>query len=115
MIMSLEKDSKNVQLQAARLFIENRLMRLPKVIIGMRSQLTNYDPERDRKIAQDIVATFAMSCHGIRGYFHVDPQELLEKAAVHTLATDSRYRRLSNAARSRRTPRGTEKKTRVSV
>lgn len=103
--MDFSGSGKNQQLQAARLFIENKLMRWPKIVVGMRSQLSNYDPEKDKKIAQDIVATFAMSCHGIRGYFHVDPQTLLERDSVHTGTMATKYRRLNNAARSRRTPR----------
>lgn len=105
--MDFSGSGKNVQLQAARLFIENNLMRWPKFIIGIRSQLSNYDPEKDRKIAQDIVATFAMSCHGIRGYFHVDPQDLLEAATAKVDTSGPRYRRLDSSARARRTVRAT--------
>jgi hypothetical protein len=113
--MDFSGAGKNVQLQAARLFIENNLVRWPKFIIGIRSQLSNYDPEKDRKIAQDVVATFGMSCHGIRGYFHVDPQDLLEAATKRADPEAFRYRRLSDTARSRRIPRTTVETKRVSV
>ena len=113
--MDFSGAGKNVQLQAARLFIENQLMRWPKFIIGIRSQLSNYDPEKDRKIAQDVVATFGMSCHGIRGYFHVDPQDLLEAATKRASPETTRHRRLSNEGRSRRTPRETSETQRVPI
>jgi hypothetical protein len=111
--MDFSGAGKNVQLQAARLFIENHLMRWPKFIVGIRSQLSNYDPEKDRKIAQDIVATFAMSCHGIRGYFHVDPQDLLEAATAKVRTDGPRYRRLPESARNRRSPRETSAPQRI--
>lgn len=100
---------KMMYLHAARLMIESRLLTWPKDIIGIRSQLTNYDPERDRHIAQDIVATVSMSAHGIRTWFHVSPEELLDRAnvLVHPEAKD--VRRVSNKNRSKRSPRARAK------
>jgi hypothetical protein len=66
-----------------RLFIENSLMRWPKLLNGVRSQLLNYDPKLDRGIfpkrAQDIVAAFAMSAFVARVLFNVEDQKLLPK------------------------------------
>jgi hypothetical protein len=59
--------------------IEAELMTWPKFAIGIRSQLTNYEPEKDRagmaKISQDIVATFCMSAWAIRAWFSIGPEE----------------------------------------
>ena len=100
---------KMAYLHASRLLIEAQLFSWPKEIVGIRSQLTNYDPERDRgvasKIAQDIVATLAMSGHAIRTWFHVDPKELLKEISPLVQDADTGPRRLSRAARSRRSSR----------
>jgi len=96
-------------LHAARLMIESRLMTWPKEIIGIRSQLTNYDPERDKKIAQDIVATMAMSAHAIRTWFHVSPEELLERASIQVSPISYDSRRFTNRERSRRSPKARPK------
>lgn len=67
----------------ARLMIEAKLMIWADIIVGMRSQLTNYDPAKDRtgepKISQDLVATFAMSAHVIRALFHFSPSDFTSK------------------------------------
>jgi hypothetical protein len=100
---------KSGYLQAARLLIESQLLSWPKAIVGIRSQLTNYDPEADRganaKIAQDIVASLSMSAHAIRSYFHVSPQELYEKANQVDDQKPDKVRRLPSKARNRRIPR----------
>ena len=100
---------KSGYLQAARLLVESKLLSWPKAIVGIRSQLTNYDPEADRganaKIAQDIVASLSMSAHAIRSYFHVSPQELYEKANLLDDQKPEKVRRLPGRARTRRTPR----------
>jgi hypothetical protein len=100
---------KAMYLQAGRLLMESQLFRWPKEISGMRSQLSNYDPEKDRgssaKIAQDIVAAFAMSAHGIRVWFHVDPKELLAEAAANLESLVDDNRRLPTTARTRRSAR----------
>lgn len=100
--MDFSGSKKMMYLHAARLMIESRLMTWPKDIVGIRSQLTNYDPERDRKIAQDIVATMSMSAHGIRTTFHVSPEELLEKANAMVYPDALKVRRVPNATRSKR-------------
>jgi len=63
---------KSGYLVIARMFIESHLMVWPRSVIGIRSQLSNYDPARDKNIAQDIVVTLAMSAYVLRAYFDVD-------------------------------------------
>jgi hypothetical protein len=93
---------KSVYLQAARLLIENKLLAWPRDIVGIRSQLSNYDPENDKKIAQDIVATIGMTAHGIRTWFHLSPQELLATISAVDKQPHSSVRRLPEKARNRR-------------
>lgn len=92
-------------LQALRLLIEAGLLLWPKNIIGIRSQLANYDLEKDKAIAQDIVATMSMSAHAIRTYFHVDPQELLDQIHEKPHKITHGPRRSSPADRSKRSSR----------
>jgi hypothetical protein len=72
---------KPAYLISARLMIEAQLMVWPKFVVGLRSQLTNYDPTKDTvtapKIAQDLVACIAMSAYSIRSWFGIDINELL--------------------------------------
>lgn len=71
---------KNAYLIAGRLMLEAKLFTWPKFVVGMRSQLTNYDPEKDvagkPKIAQDLVATYCMSATVVQTWFHIDPASL---------------------------------------
>lgn len=71
---------KPAYLIAGRLLIEAGLVTWPKFVYGMRSQLTNYDPDKDRinepKFPQDLVATFCMSAFAIRTWFHIDPKQI---------------------------------------
>lgn len=97
---------KGTYLNALRLFIEAGLMEWPREIIGIRSQLTNYDPERDKKIAQDIVATMSMGAYAIRIWFHVDPAELLAKTNTLVNPAPPGPRRLPEKARTRRANAG---------
>ena len=73
---------KPAYLISARLMIEAQLMIWPKFVVGLRSQLTNYDPAKDTitapKIPQDLVATIAMSAYAIRAWFGIDIEELLK-------------------------------------
>ena len=89
-------------LHAARLLIEGKLLSWPKGIVGIRSQLTNYDFEGDKKIAQDIVATLAMSAHAIRMWFHVSPEEIFEQMRREAGEPALTSRRLSESERSKR-------------
>ena len=89
-------------LHAARLLIEAKLMSWPKDIVGIRSQLTNYSYENDKKIAQDIVATMAMSAHAIRMWFHVTPEEILNQINTENYELVGTSRRLDESSRARR-------------
>lgn len=91
-------------LLAGRLFLEARLLSWPRVITGFRSQLTNYEPENDKKLPQDIVACMVMSAYGIRITFHVT-KEAFSQDYTEVGGHLAKIRRLSNAARSRRTSR----------
>jgi hypothetical protein len=81
--MDFSGGHKAAYLVAGRLMVEAGLVLWPKFVSGMRSQLTNYDPEKDRsggpKIAQDLVATFCMAAWQIRYQFSIDLQNPLEK------------------------------------
>jgi len=97
---------KATYLQSCRLMIESHLFSWPKDIVGMRSQLTNYEPELDRgsttKIAQDIVAAMSMSAFAIRSYFYVSPEELYKKANSDIDIEPQKTRRLPRGSRTRR-------------
>ena len=73
---------KTTYLVILKLFLEARLLVWPKNIVGIRAQLSNYDPLKDSgtktKLSQDIVATMAMAAFAIRIHFSIDPQEILE-------------------------------------
>jgi len=60
-------------------------MTWPKFVTGIRSQLTNYDPEKDKgptpsKLTQDIVATLCMSAYVARAWFSVEPESVPQEA-----------------------------------
>jgi hypothetical protein len=59
-----------------RILLEAGKITWAKSIAGIRSQLANYDPIHDKKLAQDIVATMAMFAFVARAWFHVDPADL---------------------------------------
>lgn len=89
-------------LLALKLFIEGRLLVWAKNITGIRSQLSNYDIENDKKIAQDIVAAMAMSAYAIRGYFNVNIQDLVTHETPMAHREVIPIRRYTDTARSRR-------------
>lgn len=101
---------KAAYLQSCRLLIEASLFKWPKEIIGIRSQLTNYDLEKDRgystKIVQDIVATMAMSAYAIRIWFHVSPKELLAASTVLDRQEAKGSSRLGRKERQKRSTAG---------
>lgn len=78
--MDFSGGRKPAYLIAGRLMLEAGLFSWPKIVTGMRSQLSNYDPEKDNttgtKIAQDLVATYCMSGFAVQSWFRVDPQKL---------------------------------------
>lgn len=95
---------KNMYLQALRMYVEAGLFSWPRSIVGIRSQLTNYDLERDRKIPQDIVAMMSMAAYAIRANFHVDLEELLNRDRPKIVEAPVGTRRSSGEARTRRSP-----------
>ena len=84
------------------------MFRWPKELIGIRSQLANYDPEKDRgplpKLPQDIVATMAMSAFVIRSYYGLALEDLQEQNAKDTIKDvfDSETRDKRNEKRDQR-------------
>lgn len=108
--MDFSGSKKQTYLQALRLFIEAKLFRWPYEIAGIRSQLANYDPEKDRgvisKIVQDIVATMSMAAYAIRIWFHVDPKDLLEATSHVVDPRPKTARRSTRAGRERRAKAG---------
>lgn len=112
--MDFSGGRKPAYLTAGRLMIEANLMIWPKFVVGMRSQLTNYDPAKDRsdatsKIPQDLVATFCMSAYAIRTWFHLDPSSAGTSSEKENIDEDdkrlAREARLTGEARSRQNPR----------
>ena len=107
--MDFSGSKKSWYLHALRLSLEGRRLTWAKNIVGIRSQLTNYDPARDDKIAQDIVATLSMVAFAVRMYFHVDLEELQEQGGIEqiydNIAAASREARLSLGGRTKRTGR----------
>lgn len=93
---------KTEYLLALKLFIEGCLLVWPKNITGIRSQLSNYDIEKDKKIAQDIVATMAMAAFAIRGCFNVKLSDMVTQRTVGSDRISLPFRRFSDSARSRR-------------
>jgi hypothetical protein len=99
-------------LHALRLFIEGKLFCWAKAIVGIRSQLSNYDPEKDGRtsnLAQDIVAAMGMSAHVIRGLFNVDPRDYIDNEETDPADPKGRGKRKSSEARSQRTGATREK------
>ena len=74
---------KPTYLIAGRLMLEAELFTWPKFVSGMRSQLTNYDPEKDvagrPKIPQDIVCAYCISAYSVQAWFHIDPASVGKK------------------------------------
>jgi len=75
---------------AGRLYIEATLMSWPRMVSGIRSQLTNYDPEKDtnaakNKLTQDIVATLCMSAWAVRILFHYEPESQTQESTDQSL------------------------------
>jgi hypothetical protein len=72
---------KSAYLVAGRILIEAEKLVWPKFLVGLRSQLSNYDPLKDRagqpKIPQDLVSTICMVAYAIQVYFAYDPAEQL--------------------------------------
>ena len=94
---------KSGYLVVARMFIESALLTWPKFVIGLRAQLSNYDPIKDKKLAQDLVAGVAMSAWAMRGLFNVDLNNLKGENQADEVEDDDLWlKRHSDDIRSRR-------------
>jgi hypothetical protein len=109
--MDFSSGKKTAQLIAGRLYLEAGLISWPDMVHGIRSQLSNYDPDKDKssstaKLTQDIVATLCMGCHAVRIYFAYDPtQEDARDSDEDAQSLDresARSQRLPSAARNER-------------
>ena len=97
-------------LVALRALIEAQLINWPKNVIGFRQQLTNYSLEKDKRIAQDLVAMLSMAAWAVRIYFNVSITDTYDKGASgidpdfdqHGQRLDSREKRSTGRNRSRR-------------
>jgi hypothetical protein len=104
---------KPAYLIAGRLMLEANLMIWPKFFVGMRSQLTNYDPEKDKaggpKISQDLVAAYCMAAWAIRAHFRINPKDFSKEGANPSVSPFDNYpdraTRLSLDARTLRAAR----------
>ena len=97
--MDFSSGKKTAYLIAGRLYLEAGLVTWPKIVHGIRSQLSNYDPEKDKtyatsKLTQDIVATYCMGAYAVRVYFAYDPATEAEKEGAEDSEsfTDEDYR-----------------------
>jgi hypothetical protein len=78
--MDFSSGKKSAFLIAGRLYIEAGLMSWPRMVTGIRSQLTNYDPAKDTgvaktKLTQDIVSMLCMSAFAARQLFYFEPED----------------------------------------
>jgi hypothetical protein len=109
--MDFSGAKKPAYLVSGRMMIEAGLTYWPKFFVGLRSQLTNYDIEKDKsdatsKIAQDLVSTYCMSAYLIRDLFvqalaDVLPQNKDEDADKAN-TVPARAQRLSGSGRTAR-------------
>lgn len=108
--MDFSGGKKPAYLIAGRLMLEAGLFSWPKFVTGMRSQLSNYDPEKDNtagnKIAQDLVATYCMSAFAVQSWFRIDPAKVVPAKTQKAIAGDlQRSRRSARYPRQGRRPR----------
>jgi len=111
--MDFSSGYKPTYLVSARLMLESGLFTWPKSIKGIRAQLSNYEPEKDKvgmpKFPQDIVSAFAMSAFGIRVWFSIDPEDYIAGQRHQDSGQDTmaivRNQRLAENARTQRSGR----------
>lgn len=113
--MDFSSGKKTAYLIAGRLYLEAKLVSWPKIVHGIRSQMSNYDPEKDKtyatsKLTQDIVATYCMAAHAVRVYFAYDPSTEDIENEAQNVDLDSweafRSQRIPADGRTVRAPRG---------
>ena len=114
--MSFSGNKKYTYLISLKLMLETRGMIFPSTIGGISSQLANYNPEKDKHIAQDIVATMAMSAYAMRIAFNVTLEKLFNKDSVpvNTMVA-SRQARLPDSGREKRSYQARSGKTQKSI
>jgi len=99
---------KPAYLVSANFLLEARLFHWPKFFLGLRSQLSNYDPSKDRtgttKIPQDLVCVLAMAAYVIRKWFYVNVEDVYSQGEDGDLdlARPGRSARLSSSSRNQR-------------
>lgn len=115
---------KPAYLISAKLMMEGQLLMWPKFFAGLRSQLGNYDLEKDRtdassKIAQDLVATLSMSAYSIRDLFAFDIGSFLEEGKIEDdqpfYELPPRAQRSTRVGRTQRFGRATQVETQSEV
>lgn len=98
--MDFSGSKKDWYLRSLQLSIESGLIRWPKIVNGVRSQLVNYDRSKDKggtsKVPNDVLVVMAEAAHATRRYFYIDPQD--EKQDEET-PTDSTPREISRSTR----------------
>lgn len=111
--MDFSGSKKSSYLVIGRVFLEAMKLIWPKDIAGIRSQLSNYDPMKDKagqpKIPQDIVSVICMAAYAISIFFNYNPldfetEEVEESTSEHTYS-GSRSSQRSGGRGSVRTPR----------
>lgn len=114
--MDFSGPKKTAYLRSAAFLVEAELLSWPSIVTGIRSQLGNYDPERDKPgkkgIPQDLVAMISMASYAIRRHFYValpdedqtDDENVVDGSADRALrlATNERSSRSSQRYGSRR-------------
>lgn len=93
---------------ALRILLESKLFTWPDFCKGIRSQLINYDPAKDKaglpKIAQDIVSVFSMAAYIIRVYYRIEASHNDQDGNANIILSNlaERYRRDFTRDRSER-------------
>ena len=96
---------KPAYLVSANFMLEAKMLMWPKFVTGLRSQLSNYDPAKDRqgqpKIPQDLVCMLSMMSFVVRKWFYVDLKDEDQDSKEYDFRR-GRTARLSSRSRSQR-------------
>ena len=102
-------------LVALRMCLESKMFAWPDFLVGISSQLLNYDDRKDKaqnsKLPQDIVATMAMAAFSIRSHYSLFDEE--DSREVDTDGPLSFRSLKRNSIRSRRSDAGRSKGEKV--
>lgn len=108
--MDFSVNRKTIYLMTLRLFLENGLMKWPQMVTGIRSQISNYDPQEDRgsfpRRPQDIVAAMSMSAYAAKVIFHVDDEVLTKSVQIPQASFENPASRFKRNSGNRRIARG---------